>query len=42
MAISLGFHRKYYNKAYTLIEEEEGRRSWWLCYIMEKYVKIDL
>jgi hypothetical protein len=36
MAISLGFHRKYYEKTYSPLEEEEGKRCWWLCYILEK------
>ena len=38
MAISLGFHRGEPAKvgSYSDIELEEGKRAWWLCYIMER------
>lgn len=39
MAVSLGFHRDSSHLGhYSAIEAEEGRRAWWLCYTMEKYV----
>ena len=38
MAISLGFHESEPVKvgSYSDIELEEGKRAWWLCYIMER------
>lgn len=30
------FNWKYYDKTNSPFEEEEGKKCWWLCYIMEK------
>jgi Fungal specific transcription factor domain len=41
IAISLGFHQNSHKvDNYSDVEMEEGKRAWWLCYIMEKYVHI--
>lgn len=38
MATSLGFHQKHLKvHTYSAIEAEEGKRAWWLCYVMDKY-----
>jgi hypothetical protein len=38
MAISLGFHQRTFREGtFNDIELEEGKRAWWLCYVMEKY-----
>ena len=43
LAVSLGFdHDDAYLKIYSKFEREEGRRAFWLCYIMEKSLCISL
>ena len=40
MAIALGFHRKNPEGVYTAVEREEGKRAWWLCYVVERFVPL--
>ena len=43
LAVSLGFDRGDSNMSiYSEVEQEEGRRAFWLCYIMEKSLCINL
>ena len=38
MAISLGFHQRNFRKGvFSDVELEEGKRAWWLCYVMDRY-----
>ena len=41
MAMSLGFHQKKVKvNSYSLTQAEEGKRTWWLIEIMDKYETI--
>ena len=43
LAVSLGFdHDDAFLNVYSKVEREEGRRAFWLCYIMEKSLCISL